>query len=238
MTRKLAPFVVLAVVLSLTAFAQTGNAAPTPAPTPASSPAATRIGIINIQQAIVATNEGQRDMEQLQKKFEPRQAELQKLNTEVEDLKKQLQTQGDKLNDDARVNLQKSLESKQKSLQRNLEDAQNDAQQQQGEVFNRIGQKMMGVLEKYAKSNGYSLIVDVSSPQSPVLWADLASTDVTKAIVDAYNAQSGVAAPPKTAGATGVKPGGGAAASTIPKKPATAPAPASTTPTPPTKPQH
>jgi outer membrane protein len=236
MTRKLAPFVVLAVVLSLTAFAQTGNAAPTPAPTPATSPAPTRIGIINIQQAIVATNEGQRDMEQLQKKFEPRQAELQKLNSEVEDLKKQLQTQGDKLNDDARVNLQKSLESKQKSLQRNLEDAQNDAQQQQGEVFNRIGQKMMGVLEKYAKSNGYSLIVDVSSPQSPVLWADLASTDVTKAIVDAYNAQSGVTAPPKSAGATAVKPGGGAAASTIPKKPATAPA--STTPAPPTKPQH
>jgi len=234
MTRKLAPFVVLAVILSLTAFAQSGNAAPTPAPTPAATAAPSRIGLINIQQAIVATNEGQRDMEQLQKKFEPRQAELQKLNSEVEDLKKQLQTQGDKLNDEARVNLQKNLESKQKTLQRNLEDAQNDAQQQQGEVFNRIGQKMMGVLEKYAKSNGYSMIVDVSSPQSPVLWADLANTDVTKAIVDAYNAQSGVAAPTRAATTPAVKPGGGATTPVVPKKPTTAPA----TTTPATKPQH
>ncbi|MBV9086767.1 MAG: OmpH family outer membrane protein [Acidobacteria bacterium] len=235
MTRKLAGFVVFAVILTLTAFAQTGNAAPTPTPTAAPA-GATRIGIINIQQAIVASNEGQRDLEQLQKKFEPRQAELQKLNSEVEDLKKQLQTQGDKLNEETRLNLQKNLEAKQKTLQRNLEDAQNDAQQQQGELFNRIGQKMMGVLEKYAKSNGYSLIVDVSSPQSPVLWADLASTDVTKAIVDAYNAQSGVPAPARAAGTPPVKPGGGAASSpTVPKKPVTAPA---STSAPATKPQH
>jgi outer membrane protein len=235
MTRKLAPTIVLAVILSLTAFAQTGNAAPTPAPTPTPAAAGgTRVGIINIQQAIVATNEGQRDLEQLQKKFEPRQAELQKLNGEVEDLKKQLQTQGDKLNDESRVSLQKNLESKQKSLQRNLEDAQNDAQQQQGELFNRIGQKMMGVLEKYAKSNGYSIIVDVSSPQSPVLWADLASTDVTKAIVDAYNVQSGVPAPPKPASASSAKPAG-STATTVPRKPVTAPA---TTPATTTKPQH
>lgn len=234
MTRKLAPFVVLAVILSLTAFAQTGNAAPTPNPAPAATPAGgTRVGIINIQQAIVATNEGQRDMEQLQKKFEPRQAELQKLNTDVEELKKQLQTQGEKLNDESRISLQKNLESKQKSLQRSLEDAQNDAQQQQGEVFNRIGQKMMGILEKYAKSNGYSIIVDVSSPQSPVLWADLASTDVTKAIVDAYNAQSGVPAPPRPASASGAKPGGTTSA-VVPKKTVTPPA----TTTPATKPQH
>ena len=238
MTRKLAPFVVIAVILSLTALAQTGNAAPTPAPTPAAEPGASRIGIINIQQAIIATNEGQRDMEALQKRFEPRQAELQKLNSEVEDLKKQLQTQGDKLNDDARVNLQKNLDSKQKTLQRNLEDAQNDAQQQQGELFNRIGQKMMGVLEKYAKSNGYSLIVDVSSPQSPVLWADLQKTDVTKAIVDAYNAQSGVPAPTaaKATSTPAVKPGGGTSTTTaVPKKPATAP---TTTPATAPKPQQ
>ncbi len=215
MTRKFLPFLVLlAVVLSLTTLAQSGNAAPTPNPAPAPTTAAgTRVGIINIQSAIIATNEGQRDFEALQKKFEPRQVELQKLNGEVEDLKKQLQTQGDKLNDEARLNLQKSVESKQKTLQRSLENAQADAQQQQQELFNRIGQKLMPVLEKYAKSNGYSIIIDVSSPQTPVLWADLGSTDVTKAVVDAYNAQSGIPAPAK---ASNNKPAGSTS------KPATA----------------
>jgi outer membrane protein len=207
MRRKFAGIVVaFAIVLSLTALAQTGNAAAAPA-TPAATasapaattPASTRVGIINIQQAIIASNEGQRDFQALEKKFEPRQAELKKMNDEIEELKKQLQTQGDKLNDDARLGLQRNIEGKQKNLQRSVEDAQKDAQDQQGELFNRIGQKMMGVLDKYAKANGYSLIIDVSSPQTPVLWADPASTDVTKAIVDAYNAQSGVAAPATTA---------------------------------------
>jgi outer membrane protein len=64
---------------------------------------------------------------------------------------------------------------------------------------------MMQTLDKYAKANGYSLILDVSNQNSPVLWAG-ASTDVTKAIVDEYNTSSGVPAPPPTAGAKGGLP--------------------------------
>jgi len=64
---------------------------------PASSPSGAKVGIIDVQQVIVATNEGQRDFEALAKKFEPRRVELQKQNTEIEDLKKQLTNQGDKM---------------------------------------------------------------------------------------------------------------------------------------------
>lgn len=217
----------LAAVLSVGALAQTGAAA-TPAPSvPAPSAAAPKIGIINMQQAILASNEGRRDFESLQKKFEPKQTELKGMNDEVEGLKKQLNTQGDKLNDEARANLVKTIESKQKSLQRSLEDAQGDFQSQQNDILNRVGQKMMEVLDKYAKDNGYTMILDVSNPQSPVLWAG-ASSDVTKAIVDAYNTQSGVAAPAATSRpSASAKPAIGTKPAT--SKPATT-TPASTTP--------
>lgn len=184
-----------------------------------------KIGIINIQQAILATNEGQRDFQNLQKKFEPRRAELEASNTEVENLKKQLSNQGDKLNQEARENLVKSIEAKQKSLQRAVEDAQGDFQAQQNDIANRIGQKMLEVLEKYANQNGYAVVLDVSSPQSPVLWASNA-TMITKPVVDAYNAQSNVPAPaapaakpaaPKHSGpATTHKPAAKPAAATKP----------------------
>lgn len=193
----------MALVFSVTALAQTGKAAPADPPgggAAATPPAATnaagmRIGIINMQQAILASNEGRRDFEALSKKFEPKQAELKSQNDEVEGLKKQLNTQGDKLNEQTRATLVKNIETKQKSLQRSLEDAQGDFQQQQNEILNRIGGKMLEVLDKYAKDNGYGLILDVSNQNSPVLWAG-ASTDVTKAIVDQYNTVSGVPAPP------------------------------------------
>ena len=126
---------------------------------------------MNIQAAIINTNEGQRDFEALRKKFDPKRNELESLNREVEDLKKQLSTTGDKLNEDARGNLLKQIDTKQKSLQRSYEDANNDLQAQQNEIATRIGQKMMGVLDKYAKEHGYSIILDYSGQASPVLWA-------------------------------------------------------------------
>lgn len=192
---KFARLFAIAVLASVGAFAQTATPAAPAAAVPA-GPA--KIGIINIQQAIVATNEGRRDLEALQKKFEPKQTELQNANKEVADLQNQLKTQGDKLNDDARANLVKSIDSKQKTLQRSFEDAQADFQGQQNEIVNKIGGKLMEVLDKYAKDNGFTVVLDVSSPQSPILWA-AQTTDLTKAVVDAYNTQSGVPAPPTTA---------------------------------------
>ncbi|HYY68664.1 MAG TPA: OmpH family outer membrane protein, partial [Terriglobales bacterium] len=158
MTRKFTTVVFLfAAVLSLAALGQTGTAAAAAAPAgaPATAPAApvasapaglSKIGIINIQGAILASNEGRRDLEALDKKFDPRRTELQNLNKEIEDLKKQLNTQGDKMNEDARNNLVRNLESKQKQMQRASEDAQNDFQQQQGEIAQRILQKMGPVI--------------------------------------------------------------------------------------------
>ena len=113
MKRTLARFVLPLALLSVTAFAQS-NASPAPDATGS----ATKVGIINIQQAIMATNEGKRDLEALEKKFDPTRTELQSLQKEVDDLKKQLSTQGDKMNEDARATLVKSIETKQKSLQR------------------------------------------------------------------------------------------------------------------------
>ena len=218
MKRTFARFVLPIVLLSVTALAQTGSALPAPDATPAGF-VGTKVGIINVQQAIVLTNEGKRDLEQLETKFTPKRNELQGLQTEIENMKKQLSTQGDKLNEEARAKLTRDIDTKQKSLQRSLEDAQQDFQQQQGEIVNRIGTKMMEVLDKYAKANNYAAIFDVSSPQSPVIWAHQ-GTDVTKEIADAYNAQSNVPAQASTPSAPAPHTG----AVTHPTSPATAPA--------------
>lgn len=225
----------LAVGISVAALAQTGAASPAnPVATPSTpTPSATlsagqKVGIIDIQQAIVATNEGARDFEALQKKFEPRRTELQSLNTEVENLKKQLSTQGDKMNEEARATLVKSIETKQKSLQRSAEDAQNEFQQQQNEVAQRILQKMAPLITKYAQDNGYGVLLDASNPwpQGPVLWVN-AAVDVTKPIVDAYNAQSGVPAPATTGAAkpaaSAPRPAGAASTGTKPATTTTKP---------------
>jgi len=222
--------IALLVLASMAVMAQTTPAAP-PA-NPLATATGTKVGVIDMQGAIAGSNEGQRDFEALAKKFEPRRVELQKLNTDIEDLKKQLNTQGDKMNADAHESLVKTIETKTKSLQRQAEDAQNEFQQQQSEIAQRILQKMAPVITKYVADSGYGLVLDASAPwpQGPVVLA-APTMDITKNIVDAYNAQSGVPAPARTGATTGAaKPAG-----TIPgaTKPATTPAKPATTATPP-----
>jgi outer membrane protein len=204
----------LSIAFGTVAFAQ-GAAAPAAS----AGPVPTKVGVVNIQQAIAECNEGNKELEALQQRFAPKQAELKGLSDEVESLKKQYQAQSEKLGDDEKGSRAKAIETKQKSLQRNYEDAQAEFQQAEQDVINRIGAKMLVVLEKYSKAHDYALVLDVSNPQSSsVLWATQ-GTVITKELVDAYNSDNLTAAPSK--------PASGAA------KPATAPAkPASPSATP------
>ena len=212
--------VTLAVVfgLSLFALAQANPAAGAPAAAAANTPdspsaaaaavakaTGTKVGTINIEQAIFASNEGRRDFDELAKKFEPTQNKLKGLADEIDSLKKQLNAQQDKLNEESRDKLMKQIETKQKSFDRSTQDAQEDFQNQQGEIGNKILTKMAPLIVKYASENGYGMILDTSQqwPRGPVIWYGPA-VDITQPIVETYNAQSGVPAP--AAGSTPTKP--------------------------------
>ena len=186
----------------------------------AGSPSGNKVGIVSIQDAIANTNEGKKELEALQQKYSPRQAALQSQNEELENMKKQLQAQGDKLSDEERNTRVRSATEKQKTLQRSAEDFQNEVQQAEQEILNRLGKKMLDVLEKYAKENGYAVVMDISNPQTPVLYAN-PGTNITKNLIEAYNAESPATAAPKPA----TKPAGAAASrppasgAATPKKP-------------------
>lgn len=219
MTSKFVRFLLaVAATFTFSALAQTGSAATPSSPgasssTPASTAATTapvpgKVGTINIQDAIFGSNEGQRDMQTLQKKYEPKQTELKGQNDELEALKKQLTDQGPKLNEDALATLRKQIESKQKSFDRSVQDAQEEIGNQQQDIASRILSKMAPLVVKYAQENGYTMIVDTSKPwpQSPVLWWNPDAVDITKNVVEAYNVQSGVAAPAGTGAGGAAKP--------------------------------
>jgi len=202
-----------------TLFAAAAFAQGAPASAASAAPTATKIGIINIQEAIEGCNEGKKEADSLQAKFGAKQADLKNRKDEFDNLTKQLQAQGDKLSDEERAKRVKDLETRQKNLQRDYEDFQNEVQQAQQEVINRIGSKMMVVLGKYAKANGYSVVMDVSAGQT-VLWAS-DGTVFTKELVDAYNAENPVSgAPAAKPAAAAPKPAAPKpAATTTPKKP-------------------
>jgi outer membrane protein len=193
----------LASSLVLTAAAQTPSA-PDAAASGAAVPAGpAKIAVIAFQVAVAQTNEGQRSFADLQRKYQPKQAQLKALNDEIDNLTKQLQAQGDKLSDAERAARAKTIDDKKKQLDRSAEDAQNDMQGEMQELYGSLASKVYDVLNDYVKQHGYTLVLDFSQQQNPVLYA-ADSTNITKAIIDAYNVKSGVPAP--TAPAAGAAP--------------------------------
>jgi Skp family chaperone for outer membrane proteins len=183
-------------------------AAPAPTPPPASQPAAeppvtpqaipAKIALVAFEQAVFATNEGQRAVQDIQAKYKPKKDQIDTLSQEVDSLQKQLQSAPTTLTDAERASRQKAIDTKEKLLNHEAEDAQTAYNTDLQEAYGKIAAKVSATLKKYVSDNGYTLLLDVSSQQSNVMWANQ-STDVTQAVVTAYNTSSGVAAPPPAA---------------------------------------
>lgn len=192
MKRTLALIAILASGFVLSASAQT--------PAPAAAPAGpAKVAVIAFRLAVLKTNEGQRQFADLDKKFEPRQESLKKLNDEVENLTKQLQAQSEKLAPAEQESRAAAIEAKKKQLQRDLEDAQNDYQQEANQILGGLYSKVYDVLQTYVEKEGFTVVLDSTASQQQYILYATPSTDITKAIVDAYNVKSGVPAPPAEA---------------------------------------
>jgi outer membrane protein len=191
MKRMLSLVCVLASGMGVGAFAQ---AAPVASAKPVPATGTTKVAVINFQAAVAKTNEFQRDLADLRKKYDPREQSLQQLNDKVEALKKQLQGSGATLTDAERQAKLKEIDDDTKQLQRGAQDLQNDEQSDGQETFQQVGQKVFNTLSKYAKEKGFGLVLDAGQQNSPVLWLT-PSTDITEEVTAAYNAASGVPAP-------------------------------------------
>jgi outer membrane protein len=199
MKRSLALVLTLASGFALSAAAQTPAAS---AATPASASGPTKIAVIAFQVAVAQTNEGQRNFADLQKKFDPRREQLKKLSDEVDAMTKQLQADQAKLTPAEQQSRATAIDNKKKQLDRDGQDASSDFQQEMQDVYNSLASKVYDVLQSYAELHGYTLVLDVSQQQNPVLYANN-SNNITKEVIDAYNVKSGIPAPPaQPAGST------------------------------------
>lgn len=184
----------------------------------------TKVAIIHVQNAILSTKEGQKAASDLTTRFAPKKAELDKKQADLAGLQDQLRKGSATMSDDMKAKLMRDFDSGNKNLQRDTQDAQDELDQEQGKVMQELGNKMMGIIEKYATQNGIALVVDVSNPQTPVLWASQ-TIDITGDIVKLYDQAN-----PSAGGPAGAAPKTTAAPPTGAAKPPVTPANTATPP--------
>jgi outer membrane protein len=164
-----------------------------------------KVGVINIQSAIVSTKDGQKAANDIQIHFNPKKSELDKRQTDISQLQDQLNRGRNTLSEEARNRLVREIDQKTKALNRDTEDARAELDQEERKIMNELGGRIMAVVDKYAKDNGYTLILDVSSPQTPVLYAS-STIDITKEIIELYDKNAPAAASSAVAPATAKPP--------------------------------
>ena len=160
-----------------------------------------KVAIIAFEQVVIATNEGQRAVADIQKKYEPQRAKIETEGNDINSLRQQLQALPASTPDEERASREKTLDTKEKQLQRDGEDAQNSYQGELQEAYGKVAQKVGAAAVKYAQDNGFTLLLnEAGNPQTPnpVLWF-APTTDISQAVVNAYNASSGIAPPPPSA---------------------------------------
>jgi outer membrane protein len=177
--------------------------APKPTTQPASAAAVApqaipaKIALIEYERVAAATNEGQRAIQEVQTKYAPKKSQIDTQSAEVDSLKKQLQSAPATLSDEERSSRLRAIDVKEKQLQRDAEDATQAYNADFQEALGKVAQKLGPTVVKYVQENGYTMLLDISGQQGggvSVMWA-APGTDISQAIITAYNTTSGVAAP-------------------------------------------
>ena len=177
--------------------------------------AAQKIGVINVRQAIVATKEGTQASAQLNVQFTPRQNDLANLNKQIEDLQSRLNNGARTLSDDEKSRLQRQGELLSHEFQRKQDDLNEELTAAQSDIVDTIGRKMFDIIDRYARDNGYTVILDTSAQGSPVVYG-ASQLDITQDIVGLFDKAYPLKAESSESKAAEPKTGTQAAA---PKKP-------------------
>lgn len=160
-----------------------------------------KVAVVNVQQAMIESEDLKKASAELEKKYKPRQDELQKLQNDMQLIQQQINS--GKLNQQAITDLQAQGTRKQRDAQRISDDLQSDFDHDRQDVLGKAAKRMQDVVKKLAEEKGYDIVVDVSQTLyfKPAL-------DLTADALAAYN---------KTYPVTGA-PAAPAAAAPAPKK--------------------
>jgi outer membrane protein len=147
--------------------------------------AQTKVAVINMQQAVLATAEIKKASADVAAKYKPRQDAIDQLRAEVEGIQQKLQAGEGKLSPAAEQDLTIQGQRKQRALQRISQDVQEEVDNVRNDILAGAGRRMQEVIRKLADERGVDVIVDTGSTLFFKAALDL-TADATAAYDKAY----------------------------------------------------
>ncbi len=156
---------------------------------------ASKIGVINLAQAVETSAEGRQAAEQWTARMTERTAEIQAKQQELVAAQQQVQTPEPGASEAQLLMLNRNIERMTTDLNRLNEDVDLELNALRQELLIPITAKVDQAIAVYAQENGFTLIIDSSNPQSGLLFVeDIA--DITTEIIRRVDAMSAEPPPP------------------------------------------
>lgn len=139
-----------------------------------------KVGIIRLQDALLATAEMKKAQGEIQAKFKPRQDALEKLNIELQQIQQKLNDP--KTPQQELPGLQALGQRKQREATRLQQDLEEEFNAQRQDILSRAGTRMTEIVKKLAEEKGLDMVVEISTTlySKPAL-------DFTTEVVAAYD---------------------------------------------------
>ena len=146
-----------------------------------------KVVVVDFERAVVESAEGKKSSDRFNGMLQAKQTEIEKKQKELEDQTKKLQNGARTLSDAAKADLQRDIDRRTTELQRINEDSQKELQVTRDELLRPIAERATAVLNAMAAAEGYTLVVDVSNPETNVLWAN-PKNDITADLIKRIDA--------------------------------------------------
>jgi outer membrane protein len=144
--------------------------------------AETKVAIVNLQRAVLESEEIKKAQTELEAKYKPRQVAAQKIEQELEGIKQQLQGGQGKLSQQAEADLTATGQRRQRELQRLSDDLQADVERDRNDILQKSSVKMQAVIKKLAEERGFDVVMDT---QVTIYFK--APLEITTDAIAAYN---------------------------------------------------
>ena len=153
--------------------------------------AQTKVGVINLQKAVLESAEIKAASAAMEARFKPRVARIDQLNKDIATISESLQKNSGKLTPQAEGSMNADGTRKQREAQRLQEDLQADVERERTDILGKASAKMQAVIKQVAEAKGLDLVVDV-----PYAAYYKAALEITSDVIAAYDKANPAAAPP------------------------------------------
>ncbi|OGW59992.1 MAG: hypothetical protein A2V83_07745 [Nitrospirae bacterium RBG_16_64_22] len=143
-----------------------------------------KMGIVDVQRAVLTSDEGKKAKESFQSLIESKRKTLDERKAGVDKLRKEIEGQAKILKEDARKQKEERLEKEIRDFERLVKDTQGELRKKEIELQNKIVRDVLAAVSQIGEEEKFDVILELN--EARILFAP-AKMDITAKVIERVN---------------------------------------------------